>query len=160
MAGFGGDDDVLDGVARGGTAAADALERLGRRFVRDGVVDTDEVERLLEMEDRVRVVTPEWAGFFIDIAARFVATTSRPGARTDAVRADWLVRRVAEHARPRLETTIEALVRTVEAARPPSPRLVVEVFAALRRAVGPSLDAGPPAGARREAVLVADLVRR
>lgn len=122
--------------------AADVIQLL-REVYSDGIGTRAEAQALISFDRSLAEATLQWCEFFAEAVADHVVRRQEPAGIIDENKVTWLISALAPEAQLATPAGIEALLRTLEAARESPPKLAAFVLAQLCRAViageGPAL---------------------
>jgi hypothetical protein len=144
--------NLPDGALIDGAISDDAILALRRQIWPDGVVDTDEIDAILDINEQVRAPGKAWIAFFVEAVTEFLINTSHPRGYLSETQADWLIVRMDRDGRLDSPAKLELLVHLLERFDSTPERMKAYVLVQIERAVvfgaGPTrhADEAPAAG--------------
>lgn len=87
---------LFDTIVRDGVVDSSEVETLRRRLYADGVIDRDEANFLFDLNDAVsgRENAPEWQAFFVEAISDHLLTDEDSPGEVDEAEGDWLASRI------------------------------------------------------------------
>jgi len=137
-----------------GTISDDAILALRRQIWPGGVVDSTQVDEILELNEQVRRPSKAWIAFFVEAVTEFLLNTSEPRGYLSEMQANWLILRLDRDGRLDSPAKLELLVHLLEKFDATPPGMNAYILVQIERAVvfgaGPTRNAdhadAPPAG--------------
>lgn len=106
---------IASATISGAITAEDTLV-VRREVFPDGVVASEEAEKIMALNALCRTPSPEWVQFYIESISDYVVHQAIPAGYVDIRNADWLMRHIVHDGRVDSLTELELLVKVVEVA--------------------------------------------
>jgi len=134
-------------IAEHGRATPYDVMYLRGDLFRDDVIETDDVERLLELDGQLQEKCKEWGWLVCEAVVQHVVDEGTTGGVVSVEKAHWLIGQITENGVVESAELFEALAEVVETARSVPDALVSVALVEVKRAV--TENKGPAATGRQ-----------